>query len=70
MLKNEIHLLKIKSENKKKTLNSKKHEIKDLNREYANKIEQIKKGFTNDESLINHYKGNIKELFLFIRTIK
>lgn len=58
MLKNDVNLLEIKSKNQENTIHIMEHTIEDLNLEHANEIEQIKKELTNNQSLINHYKGN------------
>jgi len=59
MLKNEVNLLQIKSKNQESTINIKNREVEDLNLEYTNELEQIKKELINNQHLINHYKGNI-----------
>lgn len=59
MLKNDINLLQIKSKNQEDTINIMKREIEEINHIHINEVEQIKKELTNNECLLNHYKGNI-----------
>lgn len=63
MLKNDVNLLQIKSKDQENNINLMKHEIEDLNSEHANEIEQIKKELINNQSLMNHYKGNNNNIF-------
>lgn len=62
MLKNDVNLLHIKSKTQEDTINIMKREIEDLNHIHRNEVEQIKKELTNNECLLNHYKGNIFKL--------
>lgn len=59
VLKNEVNLLQIKSKNQEDTINIMKREIEDLNHIHANEMEKANKELTNNQTLMNHYKGNI-----------
>jgi len=58
-LKNDVNLLQIKSKNQEDIINIMKREIGDLNVVHANEIEKANKELTNNQTLMNHYKGNI-----------
>lgn len=58
MYKNDIDLLSIKSINQEDTINIMEREIEELNREHSNEIEQIRNELSNNQSLMNHYKGS------------
>lgn len=58
-LKNDVNLLQIKSKNQEDIINIMKREIDDLNLVHANETEKTNKELTNNQTLMNHYKGNI-----------
>lgn len=58
-LKNDVNLLQIKSKNQEDIINIMQREIDDLNVVHANEIEKSNKELNNNQTLMNHYKGNI-----------
>jgi len=61
-LKNDVNLLQIKSKNQEDIINIMKREIDDLNLVHANETEKTNKELANNQSLMNHYKGNILKM--------
>jgi len=59
VLKNEVNLLQIKSKNQEDTINIMKREIEDLNHIHTNEMGKANKELINNQTLMNHYKGNI-----------
>lgn len=58
-LKNDVNLLQIKSKNQEDIIQMMQREIDDLNVVHANEIETSDKELKNNQTLMNHYKGNV-----------
>jgi len=61
-LKNDVNLLQIKSKNQEDIINIMKREIDDLNLVHANETEKTNTELVNNQTLMNHYKGNILKI--------